>query len=433
YGEADGNAAFELLNASGDGPDIFLAKTDPSRICKWITDRAIRGLPEAILDDYPALSASLSGEGILRAYALLYGDRVWFIPKTYDREPQYSADGARIFYRKDLPSRLGLAAPESVVGLRDLARSYEKEAGLPFGIAADSAKYFFYMYGLDPDQWINEDGRYVPVYYSGEAMAPLAFARSLHEEGLLTFIGPEDEITLCEAGVLMTCGGTPEAFEDALIPVANAQGVTVREALEQCVGVMDPPQSAGRAAVWGRSRASECWVFNYRIRESAMRGALSLFEYSLSDEARAYARYGLPGITYDSSPNGFYFFTDPETFGPYDIKSKYPSASFLLGMATYDFSRCKDINLPSTIAPGVRLSCAASYLRYRLPSDTQGGLVCLATDAPLRDAFELDNETLFKQIATGSDPFDETFERYREFCRSQGIEEMIEEVNRVFR
>ncbi|MCL2709234.1 MAG: hypothetical protein FWF03_08985, partial [Defluviitaleaceae bacterium] len=93
YGEADGNAAFELLNASGDGPDIFLAKTDPSRICKWITERAIRGLPEAILDDYPALSASLSGEGILRAYALLYGDRVWFIPKTCDREPQYSADG----------------------------------------------------------------------------------------------------------------------------------------------------------------------------------------------------------------------------------------------------------------------------------------------------------------------------------------------------
>jgi ABC-type glycerol-3-phosphate transport system substrate-binding protein len=418
-------AYLDTLFASGDAPDICLVPLEPSRLQKWIQSGAVGDIPESATEASPTVAALLESDGMSKAYKNLYGGLTWYIPRFIDREPAYSAGGPRIFYRKDWFDRLGLPVPETTDDLRNALRRGAVAA-------TDSSACFAYLFGIDPDDWLLEDGRYIPAYYSDSMLAPLEYARRLWEEGLLLYTDDGNSgvsgITLTKAAVLMTgaANGGAQAFEGVLAPLSEALGVPAREVYGNYAGVMYPPNAPGEEAAWGRVPPTEGWVFSSRLRDDKIEKIVSLFEFTLTDQARAYARYGVEGATYTESESGIFFHTDPEAFAPYDLTAKYPAAQFLLGMVTRDVSRETDANIPSVTDPSLRLAFAESAAKYfDIGDDDISTALCKAVPAPERDALAVDYEMFFYHIITGGEPVRDLFERFKERCRESGVEEAI--------
>lgn len=368
----------DISPASEDMPDLMLI--DLSSLQTYIDDALIRSIPREMISPHTKLAAITAvdpEDGDENA------DALWFIPRINDTDPVYNTGPLRILYRKDLANELKRSAPKTTEDLYEMAVAFA-DAG--YGMAVDrSADCFAWMHGIDPGQWIYENDRYLPACYSDACLTPLLYARRLWEAGALSFEMNDN------AGIMVTALNSLSDWE---------------RAYENGYIVMDIPHAPNSAAVWQIKTPPEGWVARAGLSDEALEKALSLFEYSLTDEARAYARYGLQGITYTKTGGGLFFFTDPETNRAYDLDALYPTQGFL-NLITRDMSRETDFNLPSLYPQELRASVADIRTRYYRPAATEKKTDFLSETA--RAAY---NER-FIEIITRDEPVADAFARFK--------------------
>jgi hypothetical protein len=255
---------------------------------------------------------------------------------------------------------------------------------------------------------------------------PLVFARTLYDEGLYRFSG--GGITLNDTGMMAVRVADAAALERLAAPVARALRISVENALEHHIAVISPPVFAGTEPVWGTNYRPEGWLAREGLDDGALVRFMALLDYSLSEEGRAFYRYGIEGETYANVDESIFLFADPETYRAYDLAAVYPTGRFLLGFLTRDASRETDLFLPSAASVPARIKTAEAFALYYHPMNGNDARLH-ALHSPARDALEIDFNAHFFAIITGEEPVEEMFERFREECIRLGIEDAIREIN----
>lgn len=436
-GENESEAA-DILSAADDWPDLWQTSLEPAKL-HALTGGAIRNIPEAFINPDGPLGEVMRGDSMLNAFKALEGGAYWYVPCVNDRNSAYTTGGTRLFYRKDWAAYLNLPAPETTEDLHAMAVAFAQQdpdgtiEADTVGLAADTASCFAYLFGIDPARWIWENDVCLPAYYSEKMLAPLAYARRLYEEGLLVFTGQEDTVlSLTRVGILAANGGDAEALSKVLSPVADAMKITMEEAYADYIGVMEIPRAPGQTPVWPHTSPTTGWVARAGLDDETLHQALALFDWTLTEEARVYARYGMPGLTYTQNDKGIFLFTDPETNRAYDLATLYPAGGYL-GLITRDMSRMADVYLPSAFPYTLRAACAENTALYYRPADTAFDAMCRTVAAPARDALAIDYDAYFQNIVISHEPLEDIFERFRAECRKLGIENAVSEVTALMR
>jgi ABC-type glycerol-3-phosphate transport system substrate-binding protein len=426
-------ASLLTMLASESAPDLIKLVLSPARLAELTSGGYIREIPDALIERTSYLKDYIQTNPPAQAYRQIYGAYA-YLPCAYDKSPAYAADGTRFLYRKDWAATLNLAPPRNPGELYEMAKAFaaqqnpNRDEGTPLiGLAIDSAARFASLYGCDPSGWSFQNGRYIPTNCVDTMLPMLYYARKLYDEGLLVFTAEgANRVSLNDAGILAARADNSVALKLLLEPVAESLDVSIEETLVNNVAMMDIP---GEERAWENHYATEGWLVSRPVTTGVLERLTEFLDYTLSEEARTYSRYGLPGVTYTENEHGLFMFTDPETYAAYDLNAMFPTGGFL-NLLIDDVSHDVDIRMPSADSYSLRRFIDEGTTRYYIREDASD-MLCRGVNSPLRDGYEIDYESYFYEIITGTESVDVMFQQFRDTCRQAGLDSLIEEVNRL--
>lgn len=483
----EGDATYlDQLAAAGRLPDVFRVEIDAPYFIRWIEEGILHDLPPSIIDQYTRLKTIADSSDELQAFRRIYGQKLWFVPVT-DAEPYLTADGGRLYYRKDWAASLGLAEPETLEEYRQMLEAFVKNEvaarpGASGLTLAGGVTYLMTLFGTDPESWIMENGQWIPAYYSSRMLDGLRFARGLYEDGLLD---REYNITKANGAVNKLAGGLAGSLirygdaywmERVLAAFAEENGITLREAYDNYIGVMPPPAilsdlptdtaadiqaledgepasgtvsdinngsqpESGEASTseptlrryWARSVVTGACVVPATVSEEKLSRILSLLAYTLSEEGRELAFFGIRDETCAEGADGVLkLFIDPATARPFDIVRQYPAAQLLFIL---DRSRSRlgenESSIPSGLPPDIKTAVYDIAARYNEAAIEEGdGFMARFIHTPAKDALEaaINPGAAFNAIVAGTEPVEEMFALFQQECDEKNIRAAIEEV-----
>ena len=442
--------AREVLAASGGLPDMWGQSTfedDRLDFFPWIAQGIIRSIPEELIRKYPNVNKIVTDQVEVNGIKQLIDNKYWYIPCVRDIEPYLMADGARIYYRKDWAENLGLPVPKTMEDLYDMAYAFSYNDPNQNGkndtigmTAAGGVLYLVTMFGLDPESWTLEDGKYIPSYYSDRMLAPLEYCRRLYADGCLDpeyavtkYAAALEKLGTDVAGIVVRNGGDSYWLNRTLRYYSDAhEGLTPLDAWNDHIGIMPIPiPENSTRSYWPCNWSSEGRCFNAEtVDDAKLDRILSLFEYSMTEEAREYSRYGVEGETYSKGADGkINLFIDPATNALYDLARMYPMGGTLLGFVDYDFTAGLDTNIPSVIVPQIKEACGEWNVEYDKSYSPEGdAALCRFISTPAKDDLQIEFNDGFSLIIMGSEPVKDMFEKFKADCRDAGIEQAIGEV-----
>lgn len=434
----------ETLASTGTLPDLLRVDIDTPYFIRWLENGTIRELSEARFKSHTRLKSILDGSDESRAMQKIYGNKMWFVPVS-DTEKYLIADSGRIYYRKDWAEAMALSAPETIADYRAMLKAFSQSNAAGLSLAG-GVTYLVSLFGVDPESWIWEDGEWIPAFYSERMTEGLAYARSLYADGSLAYAFAATKSNAAINQFASGASGSLIRQGDAywmnrvVGSFASANGIDAAQALSENIGVLAPPSVEGGGEItearrfWPRSVVTGGCVVSASVNNEKLDRILTLLEYTLSDEGRELAYFGIRGETCATGADGkLKLLVDPSTAKPFQITQSYPAAMllFILDRGRYRLGEY-DTDIPSDLQPALKTAgyeAAGLYNEYAI--DEGDGFLIRFLHTPAKEAFEaaVDYNAAFNAIVTGHDPVEEMFAIFRAECEEKNIRAAIDEVN----
>jgi putative aldouronate transport system substrate-binding protein len=456
----ESDEALALWAAGDELPDMFVTNTfeDSYRFFNWIDQGIIRDVPYELISKYANIQRIVDGSRELSGISAMKDDKYWYIPRKNDANHEFfTVDGARIFYREDWLETLGMDVPTTIEDYYEVlyAMAHDDPTGTGAStigaLAAGGLVYYFALYGIDPEGWVYENDEWIPGFMSQKMVAPLEALRQLYSDKSLDneyAISGNTEMFNKWAnnigGSVIRNGGDQYWYNRMHRYVSEAMDPPLEGwQVMDVVGVMPIPTAPDGNKYWLPFVDSGGVEFSADTSDEVIDRLLEMLDWTLTDEAMDYYRYGVEGITYEVNDEGKYVtLLDPATGEAY--QRRFPAAGFISAvnwMSAENFYN--DKSAPNAEYSEERIAAEAAmkqevfdwtleYNKHVLPEGD--AFVARLISTPAKDeiysAIRDDSlSTEIYNIISGTAPVDEMFEAFLGICYSKGIQDAIDEVS----
>lgn len=267
-------------------------------------------------------------------------------------DPTLACSDAAMIVRRDWMENLGLDDPTNIDEFIDLVAAFANDDpdqnGLDdtigYNVNATNALGKWVMLGIAPDcntySWIDQDGTYIPSWYSEQFRDVVSAYRKMYETGGLDpnfyLKNPNEVITDFASGKL---GALEYKSSPSSIQLLAEQWELYNDKpFEECVDVL-PMFPAPDGTIYCNS-SNPFWSESFissSVDEKKMERILALFDFLLSEEGLHMSKYGLETVDYkiDSSGNYTCLLDTNKTSLLTLLENKYPSIVLFSGLATW--------------------------------------------------------------------------------------------------
>ena len=360
---SDYKARYQILNATGSFPDVFANLTvsssdnkDTAGLANMIDSGTIRSLPED-LSKYPNIRKLFDTLEYTR-----YSDgKYYFIPRLSLQEPILSSTDAAMVVRKDWMESLGLSAPKSLEEFVELVRAFASEDPDGNGID-DTAGYNvndrialgkWLILGIAPEcnvfGWVETSNGYIPSYITEDFKKVVKAYRTLYEKGGLD---PDFYMKKSSDGVNDFAHGRLGALEyksspSALLELKTQWEMYSEKPFADSVGVLPifPFEDGKYYSNSSNSFWSESY-FSADVDDSKLERILYLYDFLLSREGLELINYGIEGVDYRKTDNGYQCLIDLDNKSLNKVLQKqYPSLLLFGSLAIWGGTRTEDFKI----------------------------------------------------------------------------------------
>ncbi len=341
----------EKLNvgaATGELPDMFAhpgySQTDTrATFHKWVKEGVLRALPEDY-EKYPSLAY------IMKDYDFFQLDgKHYFIPRTAWR-PENRMKSTAMWVRKDWMENVGVTEyPGDLESLYDLLKAFTyNDPDLngqddTFGITSWGIEIMVYSaFQRDLEEWVYEDGQWIPAHISKRIPEALEYLRKLYKEKILdqdifTASGEAmvDKFISSKAGAI-AMQGEAYHFKEQIVDKMQSMypelgGMKVIDVLPLPAGPYGDPVIGNNYNHWSGT------LFGAQVDDGKMDRMLELFDYLLSEEGLELGRFGIEGEHFKKEGEKYVSLLpiDDTTGLPQQLSLLYPTAA-IKTLATWD-------------------------------------------------------------------------------------------------
>ncbi len=397
----------KLFGATGTMPDVistYTVNSDITRFYGWIDQGLLRDIPDEMVAKYPTLKGIFEQSTVLQAVKQLKDGKNWFIPRPESVKDYYKASHNVFYYRKDWMANVGISEPPKTVdGLYEMLKAFtfndpdKNGKNDTYGLTMANLNTIpFAIWGIDPGFWVEEDGKWIPGYFSEKNIEPLKYFRKLYQEGLLD---PEfskngwkqaiQKLTTNTFGVLLRNGDLHwinKTIRDNW-GVANPE----YENPFDIVGILPPlAKDESSQPQWPIFLSTGGSEISSQVDDEKLDRILELYEYLLRPDVREMLAYGIEGVDYKKDGDKIIREIDPETGEP--VMSEWVRSQF------------------NPLAMNVNI--AISYV-----------------STPAKDITNIQWNDAFTQIVIGTEDVEAMFNKFIEDSMNQGMATAIEELN----
>ena len=438
----DYSQKFQLWASSDSLPDLFASDVrTTATFAEWANDGLLHEIPQD-LSAYPNLEKYLNSP---EADTCMVGDKMYCIFRQTYTEQAETVEDRSIVYRWDLAQKAGITEePTNWEEFRTMIKAIieaDPEGKNIQGMTACGPDYpvgVFFTYSMpaavvggNTFRWVdNGDGTYVPAYFAGENLGDAAvptwqLLRDMYREGTI-----EADIALATndqaynkflngqcAAMLATgfCG----PWEGMIQYWEEVNGSNYADAVK-CLDLM--PGVDGNAYYWIWDYAwSESYISS-KVDDVKMDRILQIYDYLLSDEGVMLSRYGVEGDTYEIVDGKYIQESE-------DRAIKYPSTAMFHDLVAWTPELPNGYEFKSIIPQELldiseaRVEAARNAPVPEFDTRYTDIFISLGTDFGLSLADDM------LTIMTGNQPVEEMWQAILENYKSQGPEDIIEQVN----
>ncbi len=345
---------YQMLSATNSLPDVFATLTissndsnDSAYYESLIQSGSIQPLPDD-LSAYPNLEKLMKQLEYTR-----YSDGHFYaIPRVSFVDSTLACSDAAMLVRRDWMENLGIDDPQNIDEFIDMIAAFANDDPdqngiddtIGYNVNALNALGKWVILGIAPEcntySWIEQNGTYIPSWYSDEFRDVVTAYRKMYETGGLDpdfyLKNPNEVINDFTSGRL---GALEYKSSPASIQILEEQWELYNDKpFEECVDVL-PMFPSSDGTIYCNS-SSPFWSESFissSVSEEKMERILALFDFLLSDEGMHMSKYGLENIDYsiDSSGNYTCLLDTEDTSLLTILEDKYPSVTLFGGLATW--------------------------------------------------------------------------------------------------
>lgn len=345
---------YQMLSATNSLPDIFATLTissndanDSAYFENLIASGSIQPLPDD-LSPYPNLEKMMETLDYTR-----YTDGHFYaIPRISFLDNTLACTDAAMIVRRDWMDNLGLDNPENLEEFISLITAFARDDPdgngiddtIGYNVNTVNALGKWVILGIAPEcnvyTWIEQDGYYIPSWYSEQFYDVVSAYRTMYESGGLDpdfyIKNPNEVLDDFAAGRLgaIEFKSSPSALQE----IAELWYQYNDKPFEDCIDIL-PMFPAPDGAIYCNTSTpfwSESFISS-AVDEEKMNRILSLFDYLLSDEGLFLGKYGLEDEDYVIEKDGSYrcLLDTRGTSLITLLQDKYPSIVLFAGLATW--------------------------------------------------------------------------------------------------
>lgn len=345
---------YQMLSATNSLPDVFATLTissndanDSAYYESLITSGSIQPLPDD-LSAYPNLERMMN----TLEYTRYKDGHFYAIPRISFLDPTLACTDAAIIVRRDWMKNLGFDNPDSIDAFIELITAFAKDDPdgngiddtIGYNVNASSALGKWVMLGIAPEcntySWIENDGLYIPSWYSDDFYDVVSAYRTMYEKGGLDpdfyIKNPNEVLNDFAAGRL---GAVEFKSSPSSIQLLMDQWYDYNTTpFEECVDIL-PMFAAPDGTIYCNSSSlfwSESFISS-TVSDEKMDRILHLYDFLLSDEGILLGKYGIEGIDYKLNDDGEYICLHDTTDTSLltILENRYPSITLFSGLATW--------------------------------------------------------------------------------------------------
>ena len=439
-----------LTAAASDNslPDVFnigaLYQSLIGLYSKWITQGIVRDIPTSLYKKYPNVASILDKNDTCLVEKKLYKDHYLLVSPNYFYKEANQTVNTGIYYRKDWLKAVGInKVPTTYDEFYQMLKAFvnndpdKNGKNDTIGIAADGgmcrlAPDLFANWGVCPDVWTMEGGKWIPGYMSQKNVAPLKFYQKCFKEGL---IDPEFGI-LKQNAVLQKfaqskCGAivmNDDAYWiwKVMFKQFGAANPSITDPTS-VIGIL-PPLSKDGVSKPTSTQLYDMSGLEFRadLSDEKLDRWLEIENWLLSSEGSKMCTLGVKGTTYTVDTNGNVTFkTNPATNAPYALYP-YPAGSLFCYTNSF-LDGNADPHIPNldikykTIYNQISKERDKNIFKIRLEP--------LMISTPMKDQLAIDYITDFTNLVSGTESIDTAFPKLLAGYKKQGLDREVNEVN----
>lgn len=354
---------YQMLSTTDSLPDVFTTLTissndanDTAFYESLITSGRIQPLPDD-LSAYPHLRSAMDQVN----YTAWKDGHYYALPRISFLDNALSSTDAAMVVRRDWMNNLGLSDPRNLDEFIEMVSAFARrdpdgnglDDTIGYNVNNLAALGKWVILGIAPScntyDWIEEDGRFIPSWYSADFERVVTAYHTMYQSGGLDpqfyAKNPHEVLMDFAAGRLgaLEYKSSPAAIQE----ITKLWALYNTEPFEECVDVL-PMFPAPDGVVWCNSSLpfwSESFISS-RVAADKLERVLRLYDFLLSDEGLRMGKFGLEGVDYGRNADGSYrLLADVTGESLIDLlRSKYPSIELFSGLATWGGSD-KDFEL----------------------------------------------------------------------------------------
>lgn len=442
--EEDG---LKLAAASRSLPDVFETAPlfDVSLFNNWIRQEIVREVPDELINKYPAIKELMETNKTAIAAKKLLGKNYMVVKPNALDSSIYKVAWQGIFYRKDWAAKVGITkAPETYEELYDMLNAFVNNDpdgnGIKdtFGLTSNSIGLmtpWFTSWGVNVEEWIVEDGQWIPGYLSKKCIEPLRFIQRLYQDGLLDSEfaqnSPVQSMQKFSGNNFGAIARNSDVYWIYNVIKSQFGGANpdAGDPLE-LVGLV-PPLAVDSSSQPAIAEYVDAYGVQFRndLEDEKLDRYLEFHNWLLSDEAKYLLNLGIEGTHYSKTADGkIVTFNDPVTGQPYEISKLYPATN-IKSIASWQFDLDADFNWPSTTIRDDIKQVAKEIRDLRnqfiFPTTIEASLI----STPAKDSLEQTFYDDFSQMVMSKDDIEATFTQYVKDQLAIGTQDAIDEVN----
>lgn len=438
---SDYQQKLQLWASTSSFPDLFVGNIRNSLMYeKWIQQGLLKEIPKN-LSAYPCLEQYLSTEEMRKS--VKEDGSLYCIPRMTYPSQAWTAIDRIVAYRWELAQQAGVTKePETWQEFEDMMLKImeaDPEQTQIGGMTATGANllagcFLPYVSPLAAEEGLNYkwildiDGQYRPVYFAENMIPAFALGRELYEKGVI-----EKDIMLNtdESGInkflqgksaaILYSGGFGGLYAQLGVYWMQERGGTFTNQVK-ALHLMQDVNGNKTYPVWDYAW-SESYI-NGNVSDEKLERILALYDYLLSDEGAFYAAYGPEGVLYEKKDGKVELFDSSKP-----VEETYPSTA-VFGILVRWNPCTYDKRFPSGV-PEVYNEVNEELMKeaeqVEIPKyEAQ----CTEIVRKQQNSFETRQTEDFLKIMTGERPVEKMWEEIYEQYQKDGLEQVIEEVNR---
>lgn len=408
-----------------------------STFYEWANEGVIAALPDD-LSAYPNLSEWMSQPAADNAQV----DGVFYcIPRIVYLNEAATVEEIIVNYRWDLAQKAGITKEpanwEEFTAMLEAIIAADPEGKKIGGITAQDAGQLTavignycnpYAYG---GWWIEDHGRYLPAYFSGEELGDnmltgWQLARDLWDRGLVDadlatntqemaknkFLNGQMAVYIANATMTGISGyGLDDGWSD----------IYGNSASEQVKQLNLLPAADGNTYYWINPYSSGETIISPNVDEEKMERILMLYDYLLSDEGYMLCKYGIEGESYE--------IVDGELVADITVRDeKYPSCTMLQSLGSW-IHEMPDGMVNNRGEYDWFLEWLPSYHAQAEAIDMSGYSVeAKSAFVQMNSDFTYNSSDDMLRIMMGNEPVESMWDTILDEYRAAGLEDVIAQV-----